>query len=155
MTVDDYQRLLKCQKVFSDKKVVWPQKGEKKKFNVNSIDSKDKFYLDINRNGRFELWKVSMQTRNRSTKYPLIRICINGPTHTNPDGRKLSRNHVHLFQGDDDEFLGNLPWAIEFDEFIEIAGWDKESIRFEDFMSLIYMFCEYCNIDTSLIQGVL
>lgn len=155
MTNLEYDALLNLQKVFVDKKIVLPQEGTRKTFKLNSIDTKDQFFFDINRSGSISLSKVTMQTRYKPTRLPLIRLDIGGPPHTNPDGVKLSRRHVHIYRGNDDEFSENLPWAIELEDFIkefDKYGFDSNT---KSFMDLLYMFCGFCNIDSSLIQGVL
>lgn len=155
MTNHEYDALLKLQKSFVDKKVILPQEGSRKTFKVNSLETRDQFFFDINRSGSISLSKVTMQTRYKPTRLPLIRLDIGGPPHTNPDGEKLSRRHVHIYRGNDVEFLENLPWAIELEVFIK--DYDKYGLdpNTKSFMDLLYMFCGFCNIDSSLIQGVL
>lgn len=52
------------------------QNGESDVFDLKSISTNDKFFLDVDRRGRIELSKFKLQNRYALTKLPLVRIDI-------------------------------------------------------------------------------
>ena len=145
MTDFEFQDLIKLQKIFKKSNIILPNKGEREKFDLISKSTNDKFYLDINRRGRIELSKCTLQTRWGFNNIPLVRIDIDSPNHMNPDGVMKSRNHIHIYKGSINA-TGNLPWAYDLEEF---------GIRYSNFMQVFYDFCAYCNIETNKVQGVI
>lgn len=83
-------------------------------------------------------------------KKSLVRIDIDSPPHMNPDGTKISRNHIHIFKETDND-TGNLPWAYDLETFKQIK-FDKNNIVFVEVFS---EFCKYCNINLNNVQGVI
>lgn len=135
-------------KYFTKKNIRLPLSGENDIFDLAARETMDKFFLDVDRRGRIEL-KAKIQTRYALTKVPLVRIDLNSPPHINPDGTKVSRNHIHIYK-DTDFDTGNLPWAYELTS-INIFANDRPT----DFMQIFYHFCGYCNIESHNIQGVM
>ena len=150
MTKEEYSYLMHLKKAFKDKNVIIPEKGNSCIFDINSETSNDLFFLDISRKGKIELSKVKLQSRWEANKMPLVRVEIDAPEHTNPDGTTTSRNHIHIFKDGDEP--GYLPWAFDLETFSDFSYNDGDS-----FMSLFYEFCRFCNIktDKSNIQGVI
>lgn len=148
MTQEEFVSLMKLEKVFSDDTAELPPSGKSAVFDLESTSTNDRFFLDIDRRGRIELLRYKIQNRYARTKLPLVRIDINGSTHTNPDGHRISRNHIHVYKETEDD-TGNLPWAYELDE---LDGFDFESL---EFMEIFDSFCSYCNIRINNLQGVL
>ncbi len=145
MTNSEFKNLLELRKKFKDSTVNLPNRGVKTRFDLISRETNDKFYLDINRKGRIELSKCTLQTRWGFNNLPLVRIDIDSPNHINPDGVKKSRNHIHIYRESVND-TGNLPWAYDLEEV---------GINYGDFMQVFYEFCTYCNIVTHGIQGVI
>lgn len=150
MSNEEFEILLLLNKQFVKSKVNLPIKGESNTFDIISKKTNDKFYLDIDRSGRIELFKLKIQTRYVLTKLPLVRVDVNSPPHLNPDGTKTSRNHIHVYRETIND-TGNLPWAYDLETF----GIFSSNINFFDFMQVFYRFCEYCNIETYNIEGVI
>lgn len=148
MTQDQFEHLLNIPKTFEKDSPKLPVGGGKGTYALLSSESEDKFYLDIHRNGTFEISKAKIQ--NRTSKVLLVRIEINASPHINPDGRRIGRNHIHLYRPGEIE-SGSLPWAYEFDE-IPSLSLPKENV---DFMSAFFALCKYCNIEVSNLQGVI
>lgn len=146
----EFIKLLSLNKLFEDTNILLPKNGEKKIYQLKSASSKDKFFMDVNRSGKIELSKFTLQNRYAATKIPLVRIDIDSPPHINPDGTKLSRNHIHIFKETDFD-TGNLPWAYELSSIPEL-GLNCNSLNF---MEVFYAFCSYCNIEATNIQGVM
>lgn len=148
MTNKEFNILLGLPKTFSKSPINLPIAGRTGVYNVESTLSSDRFFLDVDRSSKIELSKFKIQHRYATTKLPLVRIDINSPPHTNPDGCKLSRNHIHIYQETEND-TGNLPWAYDLESIDLFAGISN------DFMAIFYAFCKYCNISTDNIQGVL
>lgn len=149
MTDKEFEELLNLRKIFERKDEKLPLKNEFGIYDIKSIHNNVKFILDIDRRGRIELSKAKVQKRYGKTKRALVRIDIDSPPHTNPDGRVLSRNHIHIYKETEND-TGNLPWAYNLDEIKELALKTNPS-----FMDIFNAFCKYCNIDTTNIQGVI
>lgn len=147
----DFKRLLNMRKVFAKNGIVLPNLGGRSSYDLNSVSTNDKFILDTSRQNVIELSKFKIQKRYALTKFPLVRIDINSPCHKNPDGRILSRNHIHIYSESDYD-TGNLMWAYELTEIAELGITDKTSL---DFMTVFYCFCDYCNIDSGNVQEVI
>lgn len=149
MTDEEFKEIMKLDKAFEEEHIELPGSNESGVFNINSMTTKDKFYLDVDRRGRIEFTRCKMQERLVKTKLPLVRIDIDSPPHTNPDGTKVGRNHIHIFKEDLCD-TGNLPWAYDLDGFKDI-----KINNLSDFMEVFYEFCNYCNIKTNNVQGVM
>lgn len=149
LTDAQFEELMNLNKYFTQKNIQLPTVGENKSFDLAARETEDKFFLDADRRGRIEL-KVKLQTRYALTKLPLVRIDLNSPPHINPDGTRVSRDHIHIYR-DTDYNTGNLPWAYELNS-INIFSKDDSST---DFMEVFYHFCEYCHIESHTVQGVI
>jgi hypothetical protein len=150
MTNEKFRFLMSLEKIFMDSSVTLPLSGGKESFNLQSTTTNDKFILDIDRRSKFEFSKLKLQNRYAITKLPLVRIDINTPPHINPDGEKLSRNHIHVFRETQND-TGNLPWAFDLDTFDGILFDSKEPFNF---MQIFTSFCDYCNINCNGIKDV-
>lgn len=102
---------------------------------------RERFLLDVWR-GTLRLSKLRFQNRVRVAVI-LVRLCVYGAPHTNPDGTRLSGTHLHLFkEGYDDK------WAYPADprRFSQLSDPGK---TFHD-------FCAFCNIESPPpVQGVI
>ena len=150
MTNSEYDKLMALTKVFVKENINLPRNGEFETYDLESRESRDKFYLDIDRRGRIELSKFKLQNRYAVTKQPLVRVDIDSPPHRNPDGTVTSRNHIHIYRETDND-TGNLPWAYDLETIIPMTS-DQNNINF---MTIFSMFCEYCNICIDNAQGVI
>lgn len=109
----------------------FPQKGEKEVLTAYSLDKRTMFLIDITP-GKSRNNKISFQERYKKDVI-LLRLDMNGPPHTNPDGEKLSGNHLHIArEGYDDRFAIEVPERL-IDE--------KSRLR------TLINFLEYCKID--------
>lgn len=98
-------------------------------------DRKERFLLDLWR-GTLRLSKLKFQTRGRKV-IVLVRLCIDGAPHTNPNGIRIAGTHIHVYrEGYEDK------WAYRLDEISQNAFRSPANIQqsFED-------FCRYCNIE--------
>ena len=97
------------------------------------------FSLDMNRMSSLELDKVTIQTRYLTTNDWIIRLDLNGPPHTNPDGSVTNRNHIHILREIDWNLLN---YGYNIDEFHKLLIENTKNITkvFEE-------FCKFCKID--------
>lgn len=115
---------------------MFPYGGEKLAIPLTSADKRENFVLDITR-GRIKLTQVTFQNRARQA-IVLLRLDIDGPPHTNPDGAELPCPHLHIYR----EGYGTK-WAYPVP--LEVAVTDHYSTCFS--------FMAYCRIvDTPNIQ---
>lgn len=109
----------------------FPDHGTEKKLDVDSIDGKHKFIVDVNRKGRISLSKCTYQKRYR--QIPLIRLDIEGRPHTNPDGSAIRGHHLHIYR----EGFG-VSWAYPIR--------DEEFSNPKDLILTLREFLVYCNV---------
>lgn len=131
----DYLILL--DKFFEDEQIKPATRGESKSFALNSSDGRCFFSLDMNRSGQIE-YKSSLQTRYLSTNDWIIRLDINGPGHTNPDGSITERTHIHILKEIDGNLL-NIGYNIDEIHDLLIKNTKNLNEIFEE-------FCKFCNI---------
>lgn len=95
-------------------------------------NERELFLLDLWR-GTIRLSKFRYQTRGRKV-IVLARLDVDGAPHTNPDGTRIGRSHLHLYrEGYDDK------WAFELEPEV-FSDPSTTGRSFED-------FCRFCNID--------
>ena len=131
LTQSEADALIAMAKHFADATAISIPPGVDQTRDLVSIDPKERFLLDIWR-ATFRLSKVRYQTRGHQI-IVLVRLCIDGAPHTNPDGARLTGSHLHVYrEGYDDK------WAQPIDPtlFVDLGNIAQ---LFED-------FCAYCNI---------
>lgn len=111
---------------------VYPSAGGNLNIELRSVDGRERFLFDVTA-GRISLEKASYQTRWRRATV-LVRLCVNGSTHRNPDGQRLGRTHLHVYrEGYHDKFAIPVP-----NSFTDL----------NDRSRVLQDFCAYCNIST-------
>ena len=127
--------------------IVLPQISEESAIPVGAIGSKETFALDLSRKSTIILTRKRYQNRLIPVNELLVRLEIDSKPHMNPDGTLISKDHIHIFK----EGCG-LSWAYELDQFNDMLF-----KRPDDFTSIFYDFCSYCNIliGNTDIQGVM
>ncbi|WP_302826184.1 DUF6978 family protein [Anaerofustis stercorihominis] len=149
ITNEEFKKLFNMNKYFVNKKNILPSINEEKKYDIISENRKDKFILDTSRKGTYSLHKVKLQKRYATT-ISLIRLEIDAPPHVNPDGKKISRDHIHIYK----EGYG-LAYAYDL-ESIKQINLNLEDLS--DFNKIFIEFCKFCNINIDNrveLQGVL
>lgn len=119
-----------------------PLNGEKIQFKLQDKENHENFFLDVNRSGIIELSKFTLQ--NRFTITPLLRLDIDSAPHMNPDGSKVSRNHMHIYK----EGFGDS-WAYELGK----TNW-TDLAQCKSFQDYFYTFYKCCNIILPEVQSV-
>lgn len=110
---------------------------------IVSLDGRDKFLIDINRKGTIKISKCTYQNRYRNDI--LLRLEIDGPPHTNPDGNIIKGTHLHICK----EGYGDS-WAYPLPDIFTNT---------KDLTTTLIQFLEYCktiNISDVMFQeGIL
>jgi hypothetical protein len=74
----------------------WPNPGERLPIPLTSADKRESFILDITR-ARIKVTKATYQDRARQA-IVLMRLDLDGPPHTNPDGQEIPCPHLHVYR---------------------------------------------------------
>ncbi|MEX1123117.1 MAG: hypothetical protein WED82_13325 [Balneolales bacterium] len=111
LTNDEAEHLLEALKELkSDRTIDFPEAGGNLQLEASTtVNGKEHFLIDVNRKGSIKIKKATYQTRY--LKYiPLLRLDINGPSHTNPDLEEIPCPHIHIYrEGHDDKWAYPLP----------------------------------------------
>lgn len=146
----EFARLMQLKKRFT-KHPVLPKMNSKAIYSVIGDTPQEQFEVHIERKNVIEFQANKSKFQESYYKLPLIRIEIDAPPHTNPDGSCTGRNHIHIFR----EGAG-LSWAYDLSSISPNLFLDQGN-----FLSLFCDFCQYCNIEIDTesgafpIQGVL
>lgn len=120
----------------------FPQSGDYKTLEVVSAENKEHFILDVSRKGKIRKTKCTYQKRYRKEDI-LLRLCVDGRPHTNPDGETIECPHLHIYkEGHADRWAYRLP-----DGFTAT----------DNLISRLFEFLEYCKVengDELTVQGV-
>lgn len=95
--------------------------------------------------GNIDINKFSMHIRFSDNNRHLVRLCINGTNHFNPDGTKVGPNHIHIYRSSDE-----FEWKPEsksvdtyaYDLNKKIFPFDKDS----DLVDTVNDFINYINL---------
>jgi len=131
-TQTEADALIAMKKSFLNPRLISIPPGTDQSHELIGDDMRERFFLDLWR-GTIRLSKFRYQTRGRRI-IVLIRLDIDGATHTNPDGTKISGSHLHIYrEGYEDKWA----FPLNSNEFGNPSNLWK---TFED-------FCRYCNIE--------
>jgi len=87
ITQDEADKLMAMEKRAVDEKDwLFPAPGERIGIPLTSLDKRENFMLDVTR-AQIKLTKAAYQNRVR-TAIILLRLDLDGPPHTNPDGSR-------------------------------------------------------------------
>lgn len=118
----------------SNDAIIFPPAGEEIKLDVNSVTTKDKFIIDINRKGQIKINRCTYQTRYQKS-IVLLRLDVNGPPHTNPDGEVIPCPHLHIYREGYE-----TRWAFPLHDKIDVKNPD-------DLIEILICFLEYNKIN--------
>jgi hypothetical protein len=89
---------------------LFPGGGGKLAIPLVSPDRRENFMLDITR-AQIRLTKATYQNRARQAII-LMRLDLEGPPHTNPDGQEIPCPHLHIYrEGYGDKWASSVPAA--------------------------------------------
>ncbi len=109
---EEADRLLQAPKRFMHPaRLPLPSPGIRRMFTLELEESgsgDEEFLLDVNYTAlRFSKWTHQLRVRRRII---LARLDVGGAPHANPDGRKLSGTHLHLYrEGANDAWARSVP----------------------------------------------
>ncbi|SDZ16315.1 hypothetical protein SAMN05192546_11091 [Tindallia californiensis] len=95
LTQTEVNALLDMLKIANERRIKFTEMGNYKQLDVVSKDGKEKFIVDINRKTSIKVTKCTFQGRYRRDII-LLRLDIDGPLHTNPNGEEIKPNHLHI-----------------------------------------------------------
>ena len=134
LTQSDIDLLLNMIKQLkSNDKIVFPPFGTEIKLDVISTTTKDKFIIDISRKGYIKINRCTYQTRYQKSII-LLRLDVNGPPHTNPDGEVIPCPHLHIYREGYES-----KWAFPLQDKINVQNPD-------DLIEILIRFLEYNKI---------
>lgn len=109
LTQAEADALIAMEKRFSEgDAIAFPTAGETIQRMLVSTNRRERFVLDVHR-ASIKLTKCTCQTRGR-TVVVLVRLDIDGRTHTNPDQTSVGPTHIHLYrEGFGDKWAFQLP----------------------------------------------
>lgn len=82
--------------------IQFPQLGQHLRRDLISVDARERFALDVTRS-HVRVTQCTYQERARSVVV-LVRLDVDGPRHTNPNGAVLECPHIHRYrEGYDDK----------------------------------------------------
>lgn len=94
-----------------------PAAGEHNaEFHVRSVTGDD-FTVAVYQ-GSVDASRHSMSARITRMGVPLLRLCVNGSPHTNPDGVRVAGTHWHIYREGADDFFA-YPAELDSDGFVE------------------------------------
>ncbi len=132
LTQDEADKLMAMEKrAADDKEWLFPSPGERIAIPLTSLDKRENFMLDVTR-AQIKLTKATYQNRARAAII-LLRLDLDGPPHTNPDGAEVTCPHLHIYR----EGFGDK-WAIP-------APADRYADTL-DLFSTFEAFMQHCNI---------
>lgn len=134
ITQGEVDRLLKMvKKIINGGIINFPTPGDYSQIEIVSVNGKEKFLIDINRKGKIKISKCTYQERYRKDII-LLRIDIDGPPHTNPDGRIISSNHIHIYK---EGFGESWAYPLPSDIFTDTS----------DLIGILIEFLQYCKVE--------
>lgn len=90
--------------------IAFPQPGDRQKLDLVSTDGAHSFVVDISRKGYMNFVKKCTYQGRFQKDVILLRLDVDGPEHTNPDGETLPRTHLHIYrEGQGDRFAIPVP----------------------------------------------
>lgn len=140
LTQSEADKLMKAAKRMLEQGIIeLPAPGGRKEYAAESIGERCEFLFDVSVSGRITSNQTCQERVHQSIV--LVRLDVDGPPHTNPDGKKISCPHLHIYcEGVETRWAYPVP---------------KELMELGDSLTDIFTrFLQYCNvINTPHIQG--
>lgn len=117
LTQQEANRLIAQVKHAVDTTYRMPAEKEKNaEFHVQADSDHEDFIIAMYR-GSIDKTRHSVSARITRLGVQLMRLCVNGQYHTNPDGERIGRTHWHIYtEGFDDQVA--FPADLESDDFV-------------------------------------
>lgn len=138
-TQEEYDRIISLKKAFESKTLFFPKGGAKQRFNVLSIDEREKIVIFLGSHS-MDAKKYTSHSMYQDNS-GLLRIELGASvSHTNPNGETIRGPHIHYFVPG-----YGICWAKPLVEIINESGLSYEQL--EDFQLVFEYFCKRLNID--------
>lgn len=126
------ERCLRCSKVFFEDELNFPLPGKKLEFEAVGENKRDMFVVSIFR-GKIQSAKVNIGARIKVNGVMLLELHLN-PTnvHQNPDGRKITGSHWHIY--------------IYTEEYGRSMAYEAEDIKSDNFVENTLAFLKRFNV---------
>lgn len=112
----DAERLIEELKNTVEREVAMPAPGEQnRQFHVQA-DSGEDFTIALFQ-GKRNLERHMISARITRSNIQLMRLCVNGTPHPNPDGSRPGRTHLHIYREGYDDRVAH-PIDIESPDFV-------------------------------------
>ncbi|WP_332238926.1 DUF6978 family protein [Sporolactobacillus sp. KGMB 08714] len=143
LTEKEAQELIRALKYFHRKmqNYILPDPGKRDQLDLISDDGKNEFKVDLNQ-GKIEP-KFTFQLRLNHANLILVRVDVGGPTHENPDHKKVQGPHIHIYKqykSREDRWAYPLPknlfvlsddYVLTFINFLEFVHVNKSGINID------------------------
>ncbi|WP_278801945.1 DUF6978 family protein [Bifidobacterium pullorum] len=129
LSQDEADRLISEVKHAVEQVFCMPSEGEKNaEFHVQSDSDDEDFIIALYR-GSINKGRHSVSARITRLGIPLLRLCVNGQPHQNPDGERIGGTHWHVYTEGLDDWVA-FPANLESEGFAEdtIALLDKFNV---------------------------
>lgn len=119
LTQEEAEALLNMLKRTLEAVVKFPNLGDKTKFDVEGIESRDEFKIQIYR-GSKNPKKYNIGALVLKYNVPLLELHVN-PTnvHRNPDGSKIIGSHWHIYSEEHGRGVAIPAESVESEAFVE------------------------------------
>jgi len=131
LTQTEADALIQMPKRFISSVSVKLPPGADHTYDLVGTNPSEKFLLDLRRS-RIRLTKLRYQSRARVI-IVLVRLCLNGPQHPNPDGERVGGTHFHIYR---EEYADKWAYALDPAQFSNPS----------DMWRTLIDFCGYCQI---------
>ena len=92
------ERLLAMlKKLASGETIEFPDSGSFLMLDASDLEDREQFKIDVQRKGKYRPKKCTYQKRYQLTEI-LLRLDIDGPPHSNPDGADVPCPHLHIYR---------------------------------------------------------
>ena len=149
MNKNEFLKNIQEEKKYTVKSFKFPAQNECIMLSGKGLKTKNDYIIDINRK-QATLERITFQDRFQTT-IVLLRLDIGTKIHTNPDNKKVSGNHIHIYCDDYKD-----TFAYELDDLIlsEInPNFDLSRFKTNNHYDLFYNFSKFCNfIDKPLME---
>ncbi|PJM79971.1 DUF6978 family protein [Bifidobacterium scaligerum] len=118
LSQDEADRLITTTKHAVEQVFKMPMAGEHNaEFHVQSDDDGEDFIIAVYQ-GTLNKDRHSMSARITRLGIPLLRLCVNGSTHRNPDGTQIGGTHWHIYKEGEDDWNA-YPADIDSPDFVK------------------------------------
>lgn len=118
LSQDEADRLIQETKHALEAMFRMPAAGEHNaEFHVAADADGEDFTIAVYQ-GTLNANRHSMSARITRLGVPLLRLCVNGSRHTNPDGTKVGGTHWHIYVENEDDWNA-YPAVIDSPDFVD------------------------------------